>query len=739
MATWGKVYECINWENSPSTKTPVNEENLNKIDYAVNEIDNRVIELNGYQVKAEESAQNAKASEENAENYSVTSKSYAVGGTGTRKNEDSDNSKYYYEQAKKISQSLNGIIPQGTVAFANLPISGMEYGDMYNVSDEFLSDERFNDGGGIYYGPGNNVVWISGDLWDVTAGSSVTGVKGKNESTYRQGNVELSAEDVGAVAKEDMDSALSATSTNPVQNKAVYGAIDEINAKFKTLSDNLPANVRELAHKATAAPTTALDELTGAGIWYEYNKVCTGVPEELEGKTILALVKNETFSNITIQTLTRVSNGIIYVWTRRYSSTSSWGSWYKDINSNDMSKLRTMYRYPSDFGCNADDTTLTLEKMYNSMSDRSEVTFWINDSGSYTSIYNQVLEGLIEAGYTVGVIHGLVTIRKTAKTATVRWEFYYETTEVYERRYTTENSPRWGKWEKVATGTDLSKKVGIAAQYTTITPTGSINDVLDIDKSDPYADKNQPKKVYQMSTDTTAIANMPDAYPVGKGFVGMRFVHYFSSTNILVELVAFPSGIRWYNNYVTNAWKGWTCEPTNANNDTISAVRDDLEEIGTYTSTSYAEVGYNDNIVVGATICMQKLSKTRCNLYISYKIWTNNETDSNIFYFMSGEKIRNALGVSQLNAVASQSQVTFTPSFDVDSNGNLTVVSAETALGVMGHTGIKATIDATGLQMGRIYNDTGSYGSWPVGTYSDSLFKVNTYGQINFYGASYSI
>lgn len=273
--------------------------------------------------------------------------------------------------------------------------------------------------------------------------------------------------------------------------------------EFNSINENLPANIREYSNKATAAPTTALDELTGAGIWYEYNKVCTGVPEELEGKTILALIKNEVFSNITIQTLSTTSNGVISSWQRRYSSTGGWGNWYKCINSNDMAKLK--------------------------------------------------------------------------------------------------------------------------------------------------------------------------------------------------------------------------------------------KEIGTYTSTSYAEVGYKDEIVVGATICMQKLSKTRCNLYISYKIWTNNETDSNIFYFMSGEKIRNALGLKTLRAVASQSQVTFTPSFDVDSNGNLTVVSVETAIGIMGHTGVKAVIDATGLQIGRIYNDTGTYGSWPVGTFSDSLFKVNTYGQINFYGASYSI
>lgn len=40
-----KTYSRIDWENEPSTKTPVNETNLNKMDAALNEIDNRVVSL----------------------------------------------------------------------------------------------------------------------------------------------------------------------------------------------------------------------------------------------------------------------------------------------------------------------------------------------------------------------------------------------------------------------------------------------------------------------------------------------------------------------------------------------------------------------------------------------------------------------------------------------------------------------------------------------------------------------
>lgn len=40
-----KVYSRINWENYPSEQTPINESNLNRMDYALDEVDDRVITL----------------------------------------------------------------------------------------------------------------------------------------------------------------------------------------------------------------------------------------------------------------------------------------------------------------------------------------------------------------------------------------------------------------------------------------------------------------------------------------------------------------------------------------------------------------------------------------------------------------------------------------------------------------------------------------------------------------------
>lgn len=148
-------------------------------------------EINAVAIEVEEFATSA---EENA----LKSQSYAVGGTGTRENEDIDNSKYYYNQVKQASQSINGIIPMGTVSFAELP--QLSVGDpafMYNVSDAFVSDARFNDGGGIGYGAGNNVFWTAEGKWDVTASSCVSGVRGSAEDSFRTGNVTITPADLG--------------------------------------------------------------------------------------------------------------------------------------------------------------------------------------------------------------------------------------------------------------------------------------------------------------------------------------------------------------------------------------------------------------------------------------------------------------------------------------------------------------------------------------------------------------
>lgn len=168
-----KTYERINWKNEPSTKTPINEDNLNKIDYALDVVDTRVVGLYGYEERAKQSEENASASEELADTSATLSKSYAVGGTGTREGEDEDNSKYYSERAKEVANTLGTVLVQkGDVTFEELSEVDAKAGYMYKITEDFTSNETFADGGGKFYLAGTKVYLNADGLWELLTSTS---------------------------------------------------------------------------------------------------------------------------------------------------------------------------------------------------------------------------------------------------------------------------------------------------------------------------------------------------------------------------------------------------------------------------------------------------------------------------------------------------------------------------------------------------------------------------------------
>ncbi len=144
---------------------------------------------------AANSAANALQKSTEASNSATKAESFARGGTGTRENEDIDNAKYYYNQSKSISESFSGALrPMGTVTFESLPpIENATAGDMYNVSDEFITTSDFKEGAGSVIPAGANVYKTSDGYWDVLAGTPVTSVNGQS------GNVSITAENIKAL------------------------------------------------------------------------------------------------------------------------------------------------------------------------------------------------------------------------------------------------------------------------------------------------------------------------------------------------------------------------------------------------------------------------------------------------------------------------------------------------------------------------------------------------------------
>ena len=157
------------------------------------------------------SANAAATSEINASKSATAAQSSMTSASSSANaaSESATGAQNYYLQTEAIVNGLNGaFLPMGTVTYeelASLKESGtVGIGYLYNISNNFTTDENFRMGAGVEYDAGTNVYFTASEQWDCLAGTTVTGVKGSNETIYRKGNVEITAENVGAIPTEDI-------------------------------------------------------------------------------------------------------------------------------------------------------------------------------------------------------------------------------------------------------------------------------------------------------------------------------------------------------------------------------------------------------------------------------------------------------------------------------------------------------------------------------------------------------
>lgn len=154
--------------------------------------------INEHVEAASQAAATATQAVESIGDSAKYAQSYAVGGTGLRENENADNAKYYKEQVEQISQGLQGgLLPMGSIKYAALADQTKLQGYMFNIKDDFTTDETFKEGAGNNYPAGTNVYYTADGYWDCLAGVQVSGVKGDNEATYRKGQVNITADNIG--------------------------------------------------------------------------------------------------------------------------------------------------------------------------------------------------------------------------------------------------------------------------------------------------------------------------------------------------------------------------------------------------------------------------------------------------------------------------------------------------------------------------------------------------------------
>lgn len=110
-----------------------------------------------------------------------------------------NNAKYWSDRAAQYSTGALRYV--GSVAFANIPTTGMSNGDLYNITNDFTTDNRFIEGSGIACKAGTDIAWVSSvSKWDLPVVISVP-------------------------PSVTVDSSMSTTSTNPLQNKVITNAL----------------------------------------------------------------------------------------------------------------------------------------------------------------------------------------------------------------------------------------------------------------------------------------------------------------------------------------------------------------------------------------------------------------------------------------------------------------------------------------------------------------------------------
>ena len=239
--------------------------------------------------------------------------------------------KDYADEAKNYATAWTGsLLPQGDITFAQLPTSGMIKGYLYCITNFFNTDSRF-EGVGYFYPAGTCVYWTENNQWKCLSGvlsrqisqadyDNLSEAEKNNGTIYYiddgDNEIKLASSIInGLMSNKDkkkldgiedganktiVDSALSSTSTNPVQNKVINAALanksnvdhEHTTINGHTVNADVPANAKftdttyEIATTKkdglmSADDKNKLDSIDGTNIKYveitqsEYDKLAT--------------------------------------------------------------------------------------------------------------------------------------------------------------------------------------------------------------------------------------------------------------------------------------------------------------------------------------------------------------------------------------------------------------------------------------------------------------------------------
>ena len=316
-----KIASRINWENEPSTNTPINEENLNKMDIEINTLDDRVILLDAKKANESDVLQLVSdvAFDENTGIITITKKNGSVVTIDTKMEKIAvnfeydtvaqqiiltlvDGTKQYIDLSALITQyefldsdtvifvvqtdgKIKAEIPDGSItenklqpnylaeikvesANASLSATNAKTSETNSLAKTTLSEsyavgctdtrEGENTDNAKYYSDQAQKALES------MQAAQVTGVKGDKEDKYRNGNVNLTAENIGAVAigGDTAENTVAFTSTDATDpNEYTDVELLASGEKHSSLFSKMSTMFKNIRYLYKAHGTTDISEI----------------------------------------------------------------------------------------------------------------------------------------------------------------------------------------------------------------------------------------------------------------------------------------------------------------------------------------------------------------------------------------------------------------------------------------------------------------------------------------------
>ena len=167
------------------------------------------------------------------EGYAEEAHQWATYGSEGETPSATNNAKYWAGIAQ--TYATGALHWMGSVAFEDIPTTGLANGDFYNITNDFTTDNRFIEGAGKECAAGTNIVY-TGSLWDiVTPATTASQVKFDNTGT-----------------------GMSATNTQD--------AIEEVNSnlvKIKHTTETVTTNANAVAALALSKPIIHITPIIG--------------------------------------------------------------------------------------------------------------------------------------------------------------------------------------------------------------------------------------------------------------------------------------------------------------------------------------------------------------------------------------------------------------------------------------------------------------------------------------------